>query len=444
MAKEEEINDILRKLKSQAPGIAKPLWYLRLLSESAREKQDNESLIRLVAERQIELDYRKVIRLPPPQAKITDGEYYLGDVIYPATSYGRFGLREEELNKHILIVGMTGSGKTNLCFQLLRQLGRHGKPFLVFDWKQNYRQLRRFPEHQGLKTLSVGAKNSPFKFNPLIPPRGVDPKHWLAMLVDVIKHSFFVGHGVEYFIRRGIDKLYRDWRVYAGEAVIYPTMADLEKLLSKEFVRGREMLWMSSVKRVLAALSGNSVLGQVVNSREENSIEWLLKEQVVLEMDNLATIEKVFLVESLLLWLYHFRRQEGKSERLKHMILIEEAHHVLSGRKESAVGEETIMESVVRMIREFGEGVIAVDQEPSKLSRSILANTYCKICQNLGSGRDIKVMSECIELGKEERQYIDLLNVGEGIVKLKGRFVEPIRVRFPLVKNVVKGGVGNP
>lgn len=59
-------------------------------------------------------------------------------------------MREKEWTRHMLITGMTGVGKTNLSFHLLRELKRHGKPFLVFDWKKNYRDLLQLNEFKKL------------------------------------------------------------------------------------------------------------------------------------------------------------------------------------------------------------------------------------------------------------------------------------------------------
>ena len=42
------------------------------------------------------------------------------------------GLREDEWIKHLLIVGMTGTGKTNLAFHILRELKKNAKPFIGF------------------------------------------------------------------------------------------------------------------------------------------------------------------------------------------------------------------------------------------------------------------------------------------------------------------------
>ncbi|GAH48841.1 unnamed protein product, partial [marine sediment metagenome] len=127
-------------------------------------------------------------------------------------------------------------------------------------------------------------------------------------------------------------------------------------------------------------------------------------------------------------------------ERFKHAIIIEEAHHVLSHKKEIEKGEETIIETLLRMIREFGESVIVIDQEPSKLSDSIKANTYCKITFNLGNAKDSNDIGRCMNLENEQFRFIDKLNVGQAIVKLKGRFNVPILCFFPLI-GIKKGAV---
>ena len=120
-------------------------------------------------------------------------------------------------------------------------------------------------------------------------------------------------------------------------------------------------------------------------------------------------------------------------ETFKHALVIEEAHHILSHLKEKVAGAETIMETNLRQIREFGEALIVIDQEPAKLSDSIKANTYTKIMFNLGNGKDMLEMSSCMALSKEEYEYLNLLEVGHAIVSLKGRVFVPLHVAFPKV-----------
>ena len=429
----EEIKQLLRKLEPVLGRRAKGLWYLNLLSRDPKTDRDNESLLRLLVDKKVKQDYQERIRLPPPDSEELQGEYYIGSVIYPDKEFGKFGLRENEFINHILITGMTGTGKTNLAFQILRELKKQDKPFLIFDWKKNYRDLQQLPEFRNLKVIQLGSPGCKFKFNPLIPPPGIDAKHWMGMLVDVMKHSFFVGHGVEYYLRKGIDHLYKQYGIYQG-AKSYPTFIDLERFLRKEYVRGREMLWMASVKRVLASMIFPGLMGEIFNVRQHQKIAEVLKQDIVIEMDNLATIEKIFFIEAFLLWIYEFRKNEGKREEFKHAIVIEEAHHVMSRKKEFKYGEETIIETIIRMIREFGESVMVLDQEPGKVSDSIMANTNCKMCFTLGNGHDIAVIAKAMNLTKEEKRMIDKLNTGHAMVKLKQRVDEPIQVRILLIK----------
>lgn len=435
----KEIKDLLKKLKPVLGKKADALWYSYLTETDLKKKANDMDIIRIIADKKAKVNYDPDIVLPPCERAEIKGEYYLGDVFYAGKFYCKFGLREDEFIKHILIAGMTGTGKTNTAYQFLIQLKLKDKPFLIFDWKKNYRDLIQIPLFKELKIYTVGSKTSPFYFNPLIPPPGTDSKYWLTRLVNVIEHAYFVGHGVEYFLRKVIDKLYAIFGVYKGSNK-YPTFRDVDLIMKREFARGREMLWLASARRVLASLTFSGSLGDVVNVKEQPSIADLLNQDVVLEMDCLSDSDKIFFTEALLLWIYEYRKNEGKRERFKHAIVIEEAHHVLSHKKEIEKGEETIIETLLRMIREFGESVIVIDQEPSKLSDSIKANTYCKITFNLGNAKDSNDIGRCMNLENEQFRFIDKLNVGQAIVKLKGRFNVPILCFFPLI-GIKKGAV---
>jgi hypothetical protein len=146
------------------------------------------------------------------------------------------------------------------------------------------------------------------------------------------------------------------------------------------------------------------------------------------------------LIESLLLWLHHYRLGDGKREDFKHAIIIEEAHHVLLKSKQEAMGEETITDIILREIRELGESIILIDQHPSLISKPALGNTYTTIAMNLKHRDDVRAASNAMLLGRGEQEYLGELEVGSAIVKFQGRWFRPFLVKFPLV-NVQKGSV---
>lgn len=433
-----ETEEKLRKLESINRDQADLSWLFFLSGEGA-ERDLADQLLDVQLFQQAQKGYRKGIFLDPPTRRQCEGSYSLGTVIYPpAQSYCSFGLREDEWIKHCLITGMTGAGKTNLAFNIVREFWKHRKPFLVFDWKRNYRDLLQLSEFSELQIYTVAQHVLPFRFNPLIPPPGTDPGHWLMKIVDVLKHAYFVGEGVEYLLRQSIDWVYEKCGFLDGTRRQIPTFAQVLDYIAKKPLQGRMGLWKASTLRVLTSLCFRHGLGSVVNTSGEFDYDTLLRTPAVLELEALSNVDKVFLTEALILWIYEFRKNEGKREQFKHALVIEEGHHILSRHKENVDGEETIMETCLRQIREFGEAVVVIDQEPTKLSNSIKANTYCKITFNLGDGKDALEIANCMGLNKEESEYINLLDVGHAIVSMKGRVFVPLLVKFPFV-GVQKG-----
>ncbi len=432
-----EISEKLRKLKS-VDDQADLLWLLYLSGDS-EERQETEELIDILLDQKIGKDFNKNIHLDPEPTYACEGEYHLGTIIYPDKSYARFGIRENEWLKHILITGMSGVGKTNLCFQILKELKKNKKPFMVFDWKRNYRDLIQLSRFEDLKIYTIGSRISAFFFNPLIPPDKIDPGVWLARLVDIIKHAYFCGDGVEYLLRLAIEKVYERHGVFEGSGS-YPTFSEIKAYVLSLPLTGRMSLWKASTMRALESMTYKYGLGISFETKEKIDIGKLLEQDIIIEMDSVSDNDKVFFTEALILWIYEYRKNESKRELFKHAILIEEAHHILSNQKENLDGAETIIETSLRQIREFGEAIVAIDQEPSKLSDSIKANTYCKITFNLGNGKDILDISQCMMLEIEEMKYIDLLKIGQAIVKLKGRATRPMLINVPHIR-IIKGKV---
>ena len=204
----------LRRLAPLDPRAAEQAW-LFYLSGVGAERELASDLLDVLLFQRAGKAYPEEPFLDPPPPAICAGEYRLGVVAYPPRKpFAPFGLREKEWTSHVMIVGMTGVGKATLAANILRELDRHAKPFLVFDWKRSYRQLG-IP---GLEILDLRDDAHPFRFNPLIPPTGVTPGEWLMKLVDVLKHAYFVGEGVEYLLRRGLDLAYEDAGWHGGAA----------------------------------------------------------------------------------------------------------------------------------------------------------------------------------------------------------------------------------
>jgi hypothetical protein len=421
--------------------IADSFFLAQSLEEDDKERQTlQQDLDILLAARLLPWLMSDIPLFNYPDPEVAAGEYSIGFIPNPDPSkMYPFSIQENEMLRHILIIGSTGSGKTNVTFLLIKHFLRTKKPFLVFDWKRNYRDLLIIPEacDEQILVLTVGREVCPFHFNPLVPPKGTSPSVWLSKLIEIMCHAYFLGEGVIYVLSRAIDNVYRDFGVYEGSGC-WPTFRNVLYYLENYECKGRETQWLASALRAVATLCFGE-MNRILNTGNYPLAE-LLNKNVILELDALTDSAKVFLTETLLLWLHHYRMTEGKRECFKHACIIEEAHHMLSRRLQEITGAETITDIIMREIREFGEGIIVIDQDPSLLSIPTLGNTYTTICMNLKERRDVNLMSSVLLLDSEEKEYLTKLEVGEAIVKLQGRHTDPFFVKIPKV-DVLKGSV---
>lgn len=437
-----KIEDVFRKLRPIMGTQLDALWQEYLAADTPLRQTIERTLRILLAQRLAETFDSEHVLLPPPPPDRASGPYAVGTIRYGRHDVADFGVREDEFIQHIGIFGRSGSGKTNLAFLLLDALTRANKPFLVFDWKRNYRDLLTLTAFKDVRIYTVGRNVAPIRINPLIPPAGTQPTVWLKKLIEIVCHAYFLGEGVTVLLMRAMDHLYRDRGLYRGDFSNPPTMADVRDFLASYPAKGREASWMESARRAVDVLCFGE-MGRVLNAVPPCDLAQLLPMRVVLELDALTNADKTFLIESLLLWIHHFRLAQGARETFKHAILIEEAHHVLLRKKQEVTGEETVTDVLLREIRELGEGVILLDQHPSLISKPALGNTYTTFCFNLKHRGDITMIQDSLHLDAEQAGYLNRLDVGWSVVKLQGRWVYPFLVRLPhfqLHKGVVSDG----
>jgi hypothetical protein len=427
--KSARVQELCRKLKPVIGQQAERIWMAFLAEDELGKAQVLEYLELLAARHfsgSLDSDGPGLV---PPKADQALGEFELGSVIYNGKQLFPFGLRENEWTQHVGLFGRSGAGKTNLGFLLVETLIKAGKPVLVFDWKRNYRDLLAFPGFENVAVYSIGRSVAPFSFNPLIPPPETSPKTWLKKLIQVIAHAYLLGDGVLFLLQETIDQAYEEAGVYSGNVKRWPTLRDVLNILKSRRSSGREAGWASSALRALSSLSFGEM--DVLVNQGHDDIAALLTRPVILELDALTQSDKVFVVQALLLWIHHLRMVEPTRETFKHAIVIEEAHHILSGERQSLVGGQNVMEITFREIREFGEAMIILDQHPSQISMPALGNTYCTICFNLKHKTDVNAMSQAMLLQDESKDILGNLQVGEAVVRLQGRSVKPFLIKVP-------------
>ena len=423
------MRDLLRKLKPVLGKKADAMWMAHATASTPGERQEIEVAVNILASRLLDTDYEEHrVLLPPPPRDDAAGPYIVGKVMYNDKQQYPFGLRDPEWIQHVGIFGRSGAGKTNLALNIIKALLAHQKPFLIFDWKRNYRDLLTLFPQEDFLVFTVGRNVSPIQFNPLIPPPGTRPDTWLKKLIEIMATTYYVGEGVISLLLKAIDSVYRNAGVYDGSPQEWPTMRDVLIWLEEYPARGREQNWLASTFRAVKALCYGEI-GRVVNVPRQFPISDLLKHNVVLELYSLTNTDKTFFIESLLLWIHHFRMAETGREKFKHVIMIEEAHHILT--RQEASKHESITDIILREIRELGESIVLLDQLPSLITPTALANTHCTFTFNLKNKSCVAAASKYTLIGRDDQEYFGRLPVGQCIVKLQGRWFDPFLIQVP-------------
>ena len=424
----ERARELCRQLKPLIGEQADRIW-MAYLAENEDGRQQIIDYLELKASSQFHGSLgSQGPGLVPPEPQEAAGEYVLGDVVYNGKTLCPFGLRESEWIQHAAVFGRSGAGKTNLSFIMVREILKKGKPVLIFDWKRNYRDLLSIPGFEKMAVYTIGRSTSPFSFNPLVPPRETNARTWLKKIVAIMAYSFMLGDGVMFLLSEAIDKVYADAGVYDGTVKTWPTFRDVLHVLRERKTVGREAGWLASALRAVSNLCFGD-MDRLLNEGHDD-LETLINRPVILELDGLTTTDKTFFIQSVMLWLYHYRMVEADREQFKSAVLLEEAHNVL-GSRTSLVGDMSLMEVIQREIRELGTALWLVDQMPSSLPLSVLANTHTNIVFSLKTRADMGAVAQTLLLPEDAKSAPAELQVGEAIVRLQGRLNKAFTIRVP-------------
>ena len=434
----DAVKELCRRLKPVLGKKIDRLWQAYLADSDLDGRADIENTLELLAAKHLNsnFEFDRSPFPPPPKIFAGAGDIELGAISYADKKLYPFFFKSNRLKEHILVAGRSGSGKTNLTFMLMAGMMGRGIKVLALDWKRGYRDLLSL--YPKLRVYTVGRDIAPLRFNPLIPPKGCEPHLWIKLIVDVIASAYFGGEGVISLLVAGLDHLYRQAGVFDQQHAHFPTVPDLLAWLRTTKLKGRAALWQASAERILLAMTYGE-FGAVLDTPDNSHIAGLLDVNVILEMDGLSSSsDKVLFSEALTLYLYRTRLAQGPREKLTNMIVLEEAHNLLLKKTNEA--RESVLESSIRMIRQYGMGYVFVDQSASLLSKVAFANSYATLALSQKLRSDVQTISGAMNLSDEQKQALNTLPVGTAVVRLADEYPEAFLVkirRFPICEGSI-------
>jgi hypothetical protein len=397
----------------------------------------------------------------------------IGKVLGPYGPTSRtFNIQLDNLTRHVMVAGVTGSGKTNTNLHILNQLWRtYQIPFLVIEpAKAQYRNLLGAEGFADLQVFAPGYRQvAPLRLNPFEFPPGVDPQAHIAHLYTVFNAAFILYAPMPYVLERALYEVYEDrgWDLGAGNHpeenpetgevrfLAFPTVTDLYQKIGEVVDRlGYDQRIRMDVTAGLQARVDSLRVGQkgqTFDCRRSVPFDAILSKPTILELAHLGSDdERAFLMGLLLMRLYETLMLAGESPGLKHVTLIEEAHRLLTktstdvdaetaNTKGQAVGTFC---NILAEIRAYGEGVIVADQIPSKLATDVLKNTNLKIMHRMVAADDRELMGGTMNLLGQQKMAVTALPRGQAVVFAEGSET-PSLVAVPLFPSVAAASDGD-
>lgn len=363
---------------------------------------------------------------------------------------------KKDLNKHIFVAGVTGTGKTTTCQRILLE---SGMPFLVVEpAKTEYRIMKLSKKTEDMVIFTLGQDNiAPFRLNPF----EFFPHESLTSRVDMIKAaieaSFDMEAAIPQLIESTIYECYKDygWNVntnkntkfenpFADDVYAFPTFNDILKKVDavaekQGFDERLKKDYIGSIKARLQSLTLGSK-GLMLNTPRSIDFVGLLDKKVVLEIEEVKnTGEKSFVMGLIMTNLREALRAKYKENKhFKHITLIEEAHRLLSkfepGDSVNKKQGVEIFADMLAEVRKYGESLIIADQIPNKLTPEVLKNTNTKIIHKLFAEDDKESVGNTMILEKEQKEFLSSLPTGRAVVFSQG-WSKAVQVQIKLLTN---------
>lgn len=363
---------------------------------------------------------------------------------------------KKDLNKHIFVAGVTGTGKTTTCQRILLE---SGMPFLVVEpAKTEYRIMKLSEKTEDMVIFTLGQDNiAPFRLNPF----EFFPHESLTSRVDMIKAaieaSFDMEAAIPQLIESTIYECYKDygWNVntnkntkfenpFADDVYAFPTFNDILKKVDavaekQGFDEKLKKDYIGSIKARLQSLTLGSK-GLMLNTPRSIDFVGLLDKKVVLEIEEVKnTGEKSFVMGLIMTNLREALRARYKENKhFKHITLIEEAHRLLSkfepGDSVNKKQGVEIFADMLAEVRKYGESLIIADQIPNKLTPEVLKNTNTKIIHKLFAEDDKESVGNTMILEKEQKEFLSSLPTGRAVVFSQG-WSKAVQVQIKLLTN---------
>ncbi len=319
---------------------------------------------------------------------------------------------EKEKNSHMVVLGTSGSGKTETLKSIIHEINLNKVPSMIIDFHNEFGDLAK--NVLNLREISI---------NPLEISGESRPENVVYEISDIIKKIFQLGEIQEAILRHAIRQSYLDYGIdlkKKGPFSDYPNFADVEA----NIYRQEDSKNKTSIGSLISRIEPLFEL-DVFKSGTNISFKEILEETTVVELMDFPTeTVKSTIAEFFLSKLSYYLYSLEKIKKLRLFCIIDEAHRLMY--------ENSPLNRLLRESRKYGIGVILASQRPSDFNETVLANVGGVLSFQCSFDKDAKFIGR--QLNIEPRKIKNLVEPGLGYVKFS-RNERPEKIKIILLKD---------
>ena len=362
-------------------------------------------------------------------------------LIGEGTDHASWQLKLEDLTRHTLVAGTTGSGKTTTCLNMLESLLRSKPPipFLVIEpvnaEHNDYRALLSLPNTPHVNLFTLGDERvAPFRLNPFAMAKGITAGEHIAALMTCFKAALPMWEPLPRIFLKALRRTYyrAGWgpNRKAQDAnnpsfpTIYDFYAELCLVVDSEIEHSgevRDNIRGATKLRVEALIE--SSCGRILATHESMPASVWLEQPTILELRHIGDDEDRALMSAFVLLALreHCEATRQRQGGLQHITLVEEAHRLLGQAPEGASAEVSSIKGqaaaafaqMLAETRKYGEGLIIAEQLPTKLVPDVLGNTGLKLMHRLTAKEDREVMGRAMRFTPFQEDHVAGMSQGQ-------------------------------
>lgn len=394
--------------------------------------------------------------------KFDDKENYVdvGKLLWSGSSTDiNIHLPLNTLCRHALVCGVNGSGKTNSILSILDGFMKNNKPFFVIepakteyvDWAIEYNKTITDPKKK-IKIFIPGCEKytksnfqpEKLRFNPFeVISLGHNEPRALTHL-DRLKATFACAFPMQDILPVIMEDLLYELYTETNPMLDksdplynkkgFPALSTVNREFINELMKNIGYA-QENTQNISAALRTRfkslkyGWKGEMMNNEKLMGLTWseLFESPCILNLSYAGDDQdKSFITSLLLQFLYEYRQAESEEPNYsfndnicRHLLVVEEAHRVMTRCDNPELPQyksNKMYTNFLSEARAYGQGMMLVDQVPTRLIEDAIKNTNVKIIHKLVASDDAQRIAECIGLTTEQQKVIAKLSIGQAVL----------------------------